>query len=84
MSKMTTTSFKTPLPAPRRWKKLAYRLFGDIGPVGTILRLSVLLIFVIYFVIPVLWLLIAPSKDQFTIISANPLAFGSWETVLKS
>jgi multiple sugar transport system permease protein len=84
MSETNATSFKTPLPASRRWKKLSYRLFGDIGALGSILRVSVLLIFAIYFVVPILWLVLAPSKDQFTIISANPLAFGSWETVLKS
>jgi multiple sugar transport system permease protein len=84
MSEMKSSSLKTPLSAAPRWKKLSYRLFGDIGPLGTLLRLSVLLIFAIYFVVPFFWLLLAPSKDQFTIISANPLSFGSWETVLKS
>jgi multiple sugar transport system permease protein len=84
MTEMKITPMKASATAPRRWKKLSYRLFGDIGALGSILRLSVLLIFVIYFVIPVVWLVIATSKDQFTIISANPLAFGSWETVLKS
>jgi multiple sugar transport system permease protein len=29
-------------------------------------------------------LLLAPSKDQFAIITLNPLAFGNWDTVLKS
>src|SRR5512134_3353973 len=80
MSEMKITSFKT-LP---RWKKYSHRILGDIGGLGYILRLIVLLIFAIYFVVPFFWLLLAPSKDQFTIISANPLAFGSWETVLKS
>jgi multiple sugar transport system permease protein len=84
MSDMKTTPFKTLLPAPRRWKIYSYRIFGDIGGLGYILRLILLLVFAIYFVVPILWLVIAPSKDQFTIISVDPLAFGSWETVLKS
>ena len=84
MSNMKTASNGTPLTAPRRWKSYRYRIFGDIGGLGYVLRLIVLLVFAIYFVVPVFWLILAPSKDQFTIISANPLAFGSWETVLKS
>lgn len=80
MSEMKITSFKT----PARWKKYGYRIFGDIGGLGYVLRLIVLLVFAIYFVVPFFWLLLAPSKDQFAIINANPLAFGSWETVLKS
>jgi multiple sugar transport system permease protein len=48
------------------------------------LRLIVMLVFAIYFVVPILWLILAPSKDQFAITTLNPLAFGSWETVLKS
>jgi multiple sugar transport system permease protein len=84
MSNMKTTSYGTPPTASRRWKIYSYRIFGDIGGLGYILRLIVLLVFAIYFVVPVLWLVLAPSKDQFTIISVNPLAFGSWETVLKS
>ncbi len=84
MSNMKITSYGTPPTAPRRWKNYRYRIFGDIGGLGYVLRLIVLLVFAIYFVVPVFWLVLAPSKDQFTIISANPLAFGSWETVLKS
>jgi multiple sugar transport system permease protein len=84
MSNMKTTSYGTPPAAPRRWKINSYRIFGDIGGLGYILRLIILLVFAIYFVAPVLWLILAPSKDQFAITGLNPLAFGSWETVLKS
>jgi multiple sugar transport system permease protein len=84
MSNMKTTSYGTPPTAPRRWKSYRYRIFGDIGALGYILRLIVLLVFAIYFVVPVFWLVLAPSKDQFAITALNPLAFGSWETVLKS
>ena len=84
MSEIKTTSLKTPPTVPQRWKIVSYRLFGDIGGIGFIFRLIVLLVFAIYFVIPILWLVLAPSKDQFAITTLNPLAFGSWETVLKS
>ena len=39
----------------------------DIGFLGSILRWAILLIFLIYFVIPIIWLLIAPSKDTATV-----------------
>jgi multiple sugar transport system permease protein len=84
MSEIKATSLKTPPTIPQRWKIFSYRLFGDIGGLGFILRLIVMLVFAIYFVVPILWLILAPSKDQFAITTLNPLAFGSWETVLKS
>ena len=49
----------------------------DIGFLGSILRWVILLVFLIYFVIPIIWLLIAPSKDTPQFSSLNPLAFGS-------
>lgn len=49
-----------------------------IGFFGSILRWVVLLIFLIYFVIPMIWLLIAPSKDTSQFSSLNSLAFGSF------
>jgi multiple sugar transport system permease protein len=60
------------------------RLFEDIGAAGFILRWVILLIFVMYFGLPLLWLLLAPSKNQSAIITLPPLSFGSWETVVKS
>jgi multiple sugar transport system permease protein len=49
-----------------------------IGFLGSIIRWVILLIFLIYFVIPIIWLLIAPSKDTPQFSSLNPLAFGSF------
>jgi multiple sugar transport system permease protein len=71
-------------PAPQWWKTIRRRVFGDMGALGYFLRLAILLLFVLYFGLPLLWLLLAPSKDQFEIITLNPLAFGHWDTVLKS
>ncbi len=57
----------------------------DMGILGSLLRYAVLLIFVIYFAVPLLWLLIAPSRDT-TQITNNPnsLAFGSVERLVTS
>ncbi|MGA7194882.1 MAG: carbohydrate ABC transporter permease [Anaerolineales bacterium] len=69
-----------------RWFK---KSVGNIGIFGFILRWAVLLIFLIYFVIPIIWLLLAPSKDTSQFSSLSPLAFGSfaqyitaWKNVL--
>jgi multiple sugar transport system permease protein len=83
MSKTTIPNDTTPT-ALQRWNAFGRRLFGDVGSLGFILRMGLLLIFVLYFGLPLLWLLLAPSKDQFDINSLNPLAFGNWATVLKS
>ena len=57
-----------------RWFK---KSAGDIGFFGSILRWVVLLIFAIYFVIPIIWLVLAPSKETPQFSGLNPLAFGS-------
>jgi multiple sugar transport system permease protein len=58
---------------------------SDMGILGHIVRTSILLIFVVYFVVPMLWLLMAPSKDSSQIYTdPNTLAFGSVERVIKS
>lgn len=84
MSTTKTTSFDAPPTAPQRWKAISRRIFGDMGFLGYFLRLAILLLFALYFGLPLLWLLLAPSKDQSAIITLNPLEFGAWSTVLKS
>jgi multiple sugar transport system permease protein len=84
MSEIKTTPSDIFPTAPQWWKTISRRVFGDMGAFGYFLRLAILLLFVLYFGLPLLWLLLTPSKDQFEIITLNPLAFGSWDTVLKS
>ncbi|MGA3056930.1 MAG: carbohydrate ABC transporter permease [Candidatus Limnocylindrales bacterium] len=61
------------------------RYVGDIGIVGYIVRLAILLVFAVYFVVPLVWLLFATSRD-----SANlnniwfPLTFGSVDRLVQS
>src|SRR5258708_3634873 len=58
---------------------------SDLGILGNIIRISILLAFVVYFVVPMLWLLFAPSRDKSEIFeSATLLAFGSFERLAKS
>jgi multiple sugar transport system permease protein len=80
----TTVPNDTNLTVLQRARVFSRRTFGDMGSLGTILRFAVLLLFALYFGLPLLWLLLAPSKDQFAINKLYPLAFGNWATVIKS
>ncbi|MCX5418225.1 carbohydrate ABC transporter permease [Streptomyces sp. NBC_00078] len=39
---------------------------------------SVLLVFLVFFVLPVLWLVLAATKTDEQLVHGNPLSFGSW------
>jgi multiple sugar transport system permease protein len=41
----------------------------------------VLLLFVVFFVLPVLWLLLAATKTDDQLVHSNPLSFGSWHAL---
>jgi multiple sugar transport system permease protein len=41
----------------------------------------VLLLFVVFFVLPVLWLLLAATKTDDQLVHTNPLSFGSWHAL---
>lgn len=51
---------------------------------GRILSLAALVIFAVLCVIPMLWMLLAPSKTSAEIISLNPLAFGTIQGYINS
>ncbi|MDT0549573.1 carbohydrate ABC transporter permease [Streptomyces lonegramiae] len=42
---------------------------------------SVLAVFVVFFVLPVLWLLLAATKTDQQLVHDNPLSFGSWQAL---
>nr|WP_245594309.1 carbohydrate ABC transporter permease [Actinospica robiniae] len=41
----------------------------------------VLLLFAVFFGLPVLWLLLAATKTEYQLVNAKPLSFGSWHTL---
>jgi multiple sugar transport system permease protein len=66
----------------QRWKRHWKRTTGgEIGFLGFCLRWAVLLLFAVYFVVPLLWLVLAPSKSAPQLLVLNPLAFGSFERI---
>lgn len=69
---------------PPSWRALRRRAFGDVGLVGSGFQLAVLLVFLAYFAVPLVWLLVAPSKDPTQLYKLHPLAFGSWQRYVKA
>jgi multiple sugar transport system permease protein len=59
-------------------------MLGDVGWLGSGFRSATLLVFAAYFALPMLWLLLAPSKDPTQLYKLHPLAFGSWERILRA
>jgi multiple sugar transport system permease protein len=44
-------------------------------------RLAILAVFAAFFVVPVLWLLLAPTKSDAALVTSSPLSFGSFHQV---
>jgi multiple sugar transport system permease protein len=81
MSKIDTLR---PDPRPtllQRWKYFWMRTAGDTGILGFGLRWGVLLLFAAYFFIPILWLVLATSKNAPQLLELKPLAFGSVQRI---
>ncbi len=45
---------------------------------GQVLAGLLLLVFAVFFVLPVIWLLLAATKTDTQLVQSNPLSFGSW------
>jgi multiple sugar transport system permease protein len=45
---------------------------------GQVLAGLLLLVFVVFFILPVIWLLLAATKTDAQLVHNNPLSFGSW------
>ena len=45
------------------------------------LRLVVLVVFAVFFVVPILWLILAPTKSNAAIVTSPPLSFGSFTQI---
>ncbi|MDL9977792.1 carbohydrate ABC transporter permease [Microbacterium sp. ASV49] len=54
---------------------------GRRQPAGAILVWLVLIVFGVFFVLPMVWLLLAPTKSEYQVEHLFPLAFGSFAAV---
>jgi multiple sugar transport system permease protein len=64
-----------PRPAPVAGRRNARRVGRNPLPA------LVLLLFVVFFILPVLWLLLAATKTDDQLVHDNPLSFGSWQAL---
>jgi multiple sugar transport system permease protein len=63
--------------AGRQSRRLARRRVAS-GALGRVIWLIVIAGFFIFFALPVVWLLLAPTKTDAQLVSQSPLSFGSW------
>src|SRR5579885_2741607 len=67
--------------SPGWWTRLWYRRTVDVGnslgPVGTLIRFFALLLCGIFFGLPLVWLILAPTKTDAQLTQNFPLSFGS-------
>jgi len=54
------------------------------GWLGRALAIVVALVFVVFFVLPLIWLLLAPTKTPLQLLTQNPFMFGSIGTLVKN
>jgi multiple sugar transport system permease protein len=66
----------------RTYERWRYKI--GLDPLSYGLRFVILLLFGIFFGVPVLWLFIAPTKEHKQLLSLPPLAIGNWSNVLDS
>jgi multiple sugar transport system permease protein len=81
---MSKSDTLRPDPRPallQRWGRFWMRTTGDTGLLGFGLRWGVLLLFAAYFFVPILWLVLAPSKSAPQLLELPPLAFGSFQRI---
>jgi multiple sugar transport system permease protein len=45
------------------------------------LRLVILVAFALFFVVPIVWLILAPTKSDGALVTSNPLSFGSFHQI---
>jgi multiple sugar transport system permease protein len=63
--------------AGRPGRRLARRQVAS-GALGRVIWLIVIAGFFIFFALPVVWLILAPTKTDAQLVSQSPLSFGSW------
>lgn len=80
-----TTLEQTQDKPKRGWLSPLRRYVGDLGIIGYVIRLAILLVFLIYFVVPLVWLVFATTRDPTSLYSSwFPLTFGSIDQLVKS
>jgi multiple sugar transport system permease protein len=70
-----------PAVAPALVRARSRRLPSPARATGHLFVGLLLAAFAVFFIVPVLWLLLAATKTDPQLVSANPLSFGSWHAL---
>jgi multiple sugar transport system permease protein len=79
MPKNTPSRNKEQPSLMSRWSQSWKKSTSDTGVPGFVIRWAVLLLFALYFFIPIYWLVLATTKSAPELLELRPLAFGSFE-----
>ncbi len=69
------------VPVPRARRPRPRRARRPARAAGQILPGLLLLAFLVFFVLPLIWLLLAATKTDPQLVQENPLSFGSWHAL---
>jgi multiple sugar transport system permease protein len=77
----TTAPTMTRLAPPGAGRSRPRRRRRPALAAGQILPGLLLIVFLVFFVLPVIWLLLAATKTDAQLVQDNPLSFGSWHAL---
>ncbi len=75
---MRTDTHLAARPAAARPPVRPRRAMHPSRAAGQVLAGLLLLVFAVFFILPVIWLLLAATKTDAQLVQGNPLSFGSW------
>jgi multiple sugar transport system permease protein len=77
----TTAPTVTRLAPPGAGRSQPRRRRRPARAAGQVLPGLLLIVFLVFFVLPVIWLLLAATKTDAQLVQDNPLSFGSWHAL---
>jgi multiple sugar transport system permease protein len=77
----TAPPASTAVPARSTWRPRPHRSRRAARAGGQVVPGLLLLAFAVFFVLPVIWLLLAATKTDPQLVNDNPLSFGSWHAL---
>lgn len=63
------------MPALRKTKSMS---------LGRFVSYAIIAFFLVFYMVPILWLFISSTRDDVTLLTANPMAYGSWSNLKDS
>jgi len=75
------TTSTSPVRATKGLRSIRWRRLLRWSTLGLAVRFAILSVFALFFVVPIIWLLLAPTKSDNALIYSSPLAFGDLQHV---